>query len=186
MQVSIDDLIAENAGLVFLQLKKFKLVMDPEAESIGYEALHRAILTYDKSKNVRFSTYASVCIYNALGSYVRTLNKQRQLEVMSYNNVAYSDDGTEHEFVDFMASPDTTEDNVLKAELCGVVHSLYRELYTELSNDTHRAILDCWRENEYDISMVAIAKAVGVSQPYVSHVIRGFKNRFKKRMEEQY
>lgn len=97
MQECIDDKIRDNVGLIFTQLNKFKLAKDPEAESIGYEALYNAILTYDQSKKVQFSTYASVCIYNALGSYVRTQNKQRQLEVISYNNIAFSEDGTDHE-----------------------------------------------------------------------------------------
>ena len=104
MQDDINAMIAKHSGLIFNQLKKFNLAKDPEAESIGYEALYNAILTYDQSKNVQFSTYASVCIYNALGSYVRTQNKQRQLEVISYNNVAYSEDGTDHEYVDFLST----------------------------------------------------------------------------------
>ena len=113
MQDDINDKIASNVGLIFKQLNKFNLAEDPEAESIGYEALYNAILTYDQSKSVQFSTYASVCIYNALGSYVRTQNKQRQLEVISYNNVAYTEDGTDHEFVDFISAPSDVEQDYI-------------------------------------------------------------------------
>lgn len=186
MQETIDDKIAANVGLIFAQLKKFKLARDPEAESIGYEALYNAILTYDQSKNVQFSTYASVCIYNALGSYVRTLNKQRQLEVISYNNIAFSDDGTEHEFVDFFEAPTSVEDNYIRNERCLLVRKAVQEQYDKLTNEKHKAILLLWCKSGYSMSSVAIAKEIGVSQSYVSQVINSFKSKLKRRLEEYY
>ena len=186
MQDDINATIAKHIGLIFNQLKKFNLAKDPEAESIGYEALYNAILTYDQSKNVRFSTYASVCIYNALGSYVRTQNKQRQLEVISYNNVAYSEDGTEHEFVDFLSTPSDVEQDFMKKELHRIVREEFQKQYDALTNEKHKAILALWRESDYEASMMSIAKQVGVSQPYVSQVINSFKFKLRKRLEEQH
>ena len=186
MQDDINATIAKHTGLIFNQLKKFNLAKDPEAESIGYEALYNAILTYDQSKNVRFSTYASVCIYNALGSYVRTQNKQRQLEVISYNNVAYSEDGTEHEFVDFLSTPSDVEQDFMKKELHRIVREEFQKQYDALTNEKHKAILALWRESDYEASMMSIAKQVGVSQPYVSQVINSFKFKLRKRLEEQH
>lgn len=186
MQETIDDKIAANTGLIFAQLNKFNLAKDPEAESIGYEALYNAILTYDQSKKVQFSTYASVCIYNALGSYVRTLNKQRQLEVISYNNVAYSEDGTDHEFVDFFESPTGVEDDYIRHERCLLVRQAVQEQYDKLTNEKHKNILSLWRNSGYLMTSVAIAKEIGVSQSYVSQVINNFKFKLKKRLEEYY
>ena len=186
MQDNINDKIASNVGLIFNQLKKFNLATDPEAESIGYEALYNSILTYDQSKNVQFSTYASVCIYNALGSYVRTQNKQRQLELISYNNVAYSDDGTEHEFVDFLPAATSIEKDYLQDELHACVRAEVQNLYDSLTNEKHRVILAMWRDSEFTASTVTIAKEVSVSQPYVSQVINGFKSKLKKRLEDVY
>ena len=186
MQDDINDKIASNVGLIFTQLKKFNLAKDPEAESIGYEALYNAILTYDQSKNVQFSTYASVCIYNALGSYTRTLNKQRQLEVISYNNIAFSEDGTDHEFVDFIANPVDMESEFFKEELYKVVRDEVQAQYNSLTNEKHRAIVALWRDSGYEASMVSIAKQIGVSQPYVSQVINKFKFNLRKRLEEHY
>lgn len=178
--------IASNTGLIFKQLKKFNLAKDPEAESIGYEALYNAILTYDQSKSVQFSTYASVCIYNALGSYVRTQNKQRQLELISYNNIAYSEDGTDHEFVDFFEDPSDVERDYIRRELLSMVKTEFQNQYDELTNEKHKLILSIWRDSDYEASMVEIAKQANVSQPYVSQVINGFKFKLKKRLEEYY
>ena len=186
MQDDINDKIASNVGLIFKQLNKFNLAKDPEAESIGYEALYNAILTYDQSKNVQFSTYASVCIYNALGSYVRTQNKQRQLEVISYNNVAYSEDGTDHEFVDFISTSSDIEQDFMKKELHRIVREEFQKQYDMLTNEKHKTILSLWRNSEYEASMVSIAKQADVSQPYVSQVINSFKFNLRKRLEEYY
>lgn len=186
MQDNINDKIADNTGLIFAQLNKFNLAKDPEAESIGYEALYNAILTYDQSRKVQFSTYASVCIYNALGSYVRTLNKQRQLEVVSYNNVAFSDDGTDHEFVDFFESPTGVEEDYIRQERCRLVRQAVKEQYDKLTNEKHKSIILLWCKSGYTMTAVAIAKEVGVSQPYVSQVISNFKFKLRKRLEEYY
>lgn len=186
MQDHINDKIAENTGLIFSQLKNFYLAQDPEAESIGYEALYNAILTYDSSKGTKFSTHATVYIYNALGSYVRALNKKRQLDVMSYNAVAYAEDGMEHEFVDFIAAPSSVEDSFVQNELSEMVKHEIQQLYDELTNAKHKAIVKEWITHEYDVSMSHIAKVVGVSQPYVSQIINSFKHKLKKRMEDYY
>ena len=186
MQEIIDDKIAANTGLIFAQLNKFNLAKDPEAESIGYEALYNAILTYDQSKKVQFSTYASVCIYNALGSYVRTQNKQRQLEVISYNNVAFSEDGTDHEFVDFFEAPTSVEGDYIRQERCMLVRQVVKEQYDKLTNEKHKSIVMLWCRSGYSMTSVAIAKEIGVSQAYVSQVINGFKFKLRKRLEEYY
>lgn len=186
MQDDINATIAKHSGLIFNQFKKFNLAKDPEAESIGYEALYNAILTYDQSKNVQFSTYASVCIYNALGSYVRTQNKQRQLEVISYNNIAYSEDGTDHEYVDFLSTSSGVEQDFMKTELHRIVREEFQKQYDMLTNEKHKTILSLWRNSDYEASMVSIAKQAGVSQPYVSQVINSFKFNLRKRLEEYY
>jgi len=186
MQDNIEDCIASNVGLIFVQLKKFNLARDPEAESIGYEALYNAILTYDGVKKTKLSTYASVCIYNALGTYVRTLHKQRQLEVMSYNNIAYAEDGTKHEFVDFIQAPTNIADDYQHKELCNFVCKEFQILYDNLTNEKHRAIAKIWHDSDYEASTVSIAKQVGVSQPYVSQIINSLKNSLRKRLEEYY
>lgn len=186
MQGDINSIIASNVGLVYEQLNKFHLAKDPEAESIGYEALYNAVLNFDDSKGAKLSTLATVYIYNALGSYVRTLNKKRQLEVISYNNVVYTDEGDEKELVDFIPSCHTVEESYIKQELCKVVRETFQELYDNLTNEKHKVILAKWNESEYTATTTQLAKEVGVSQPYVSQVINNFKFKLKKRLEEHY
>lgn len=186
MQDDINTKIADNKGLIFKQLHKFKLAKDQEAESIGYDALHKAVLTYDDSKGIQFSTYGSVCIYNALGCYVRTLNKQRQLEVLSYNSIAYSEDGVDHEFVDFFMATDDTEAAYVRNELHSIVRDVFDEEYNRLTNLNHMGIIDQWKESDFSASTVELARTTGNSQPYVSQVLNSFKFKLRKKLEEYY
>ena len=184
--MDVNSIIENNRGLVFEQLKRLYVLNDPEAESIGYEALWDAATTYEENRGYKFSTYATCCIYNALGSYIRTLNKKRQLETVSYNNIAYNDDGENHEFLELFSSIVDVEQDIMKVELYRKLNEVYQLTYDRLTNPKHQAIAKAWRDADYDISNKDIAKIVGVSQPYVNQVINTFKFNIKKRMEAYY
>lgn len=186
MQENMNSLIETNLGLVYHQLHKFNLANDPEAESIGYEALYNAIKNYDSSKGAKLSTVATVYIYNALGCYVRALNAKRQIKTISYNNVAYTDESEEHEFVDMMTSEDSIEDNYIHNELCTYAMETFDRMHSKLTNEKHKIILTAWKASEFKAQTKEIAKEVGVSQSYVSQVINNFKFTLRKELEDMY
>lgn len=182
----INKLIEDNKGLVFSQLHKFKLAGDPEAESIGYEALYNAILNYDASKGTKLSTVATVYIYNALGSYVRALNAKRQIQTISYNNIAYSDDSEDHEFVELLSTEETIEEAYIRREVGRYALEAFDRLYDKLANEKHKAILRAWKDSEFTAQTKDIGKQVGVSQSYASQVINNFKYNLRKELEDIY
>lgn len=186
MQNDLNALIREHSGLVYSQLHKFYLVDDPEAESIAFEALLNALRNFDESKNTKLSTVATVYIYNALGSYVRKLNKQRVIETISYNNIAYTDDSEEHEFVDMLSTGESIEGNYIRSELHAYTRKTFNEIYDTLTNERHKAILKLWDESDFLATTVEISKQIGVSQSYVSQVINSFKFKLKKKLEDMY
>lgn len=179
----IEDMIANNIGLLRAQLKRLALRGDCDAESIGYEALYTAASTFDESKGFKFSTYATCVIYNALGSYIRFLKRKKQLDVMSYNNIAFSEDGINHEFVELLESPSSVEHAFMQSELCNALHAAYNYSYNRLTNPKHAAIAKLWYECDGEISNKEIADKVGVSQPYVNQVINTFKFSLRKKLE---
>lgn len=181
-----EDVIKKNVGLIRAQLHRFRMIDDPEAESIGYEALYKAILSFEEKKGYRFSTYASCCIYNALGSYLRTLNKKRQVTWISYNSVAYTDDNGEHEFEEFLTDNRDASHDLLQEELSEQTRRSYKLTYNELTNEKHKRIISVWKASEFLCTNKEVADQVGVSQPYVNHVINMFKNKMKKRLEDYY
>ena len=83
--MEVNDKIAANTGLIYKQLTAFNLLYDQDAESFAHEALWRAVKTFDESAGVAFSTYAVCCINNELRKHLRTLNRKRQLDVVSYD-----------------------------------------------------------------------------------------------------
>lgn len=184
--MGMNSIIKNNAGLVGAQLKRLGVLFDPDAESIGFEALWNAADTFDVTRGYKFSTYATCCIYNALGSYIRTLNRKRQLEVVSYNNIAYNEDGVAHEFEELLSVDTDIEHEYVYQELCDKVKEVYLITYNKLVNAKHRAIISAWHDADYDISNKEIASIVGVSQPYVNQVINTFKHSLRKKLEEDY
>ena len=102
----IDYLILRHKGLAYKQLHRFHLVNDHEAISIAYWALYKALTTFKESERTLISTYATCCIYNALGDYVRTLHRKRQIEEVSYNAIVCE----EHEYIDTLSDNTSAED----------------------------------------------------------------------------
>lgn len=179
-------LLEDNKGLVYSQLHRFAMVGDTEAESIAYEALLIAVRTYEDGKS-KLSTYATVCIYNALCNYARS--KAREPEIISSNTVIHTErttDAREVTLQDTFEDERRTDDNILREELYAQLHAAYDSCYKRLTNPKHIAIVDAWQQSEYSASTRDISKQVGVSQPYASEVLINFKARLKKKMEAYY
>ena len=185
--VNVDKFIKDNSGLVYAQLWKFNLADDPDAESIAFEALYNAIVTYDISSGTKLSTYATVIIYNALGSYIRTCNSKRKVQTISYNKVTHVDDsGNEHELAEMIQASGSVEDDYIHKSVCKAAMSLFDEYLCKVTNEKHIQILTIWKESEFTATTVTIASRVGTSQSYVSQVINNFKSKLKKKLEVMY
>lgn len=175
--------IENNMGLVYKQLYRFHLTKDDEALSLGMEALWHALETFDAAKNFQFSTYASVCIYNALGRYVRHLNRKRQLDVISYNSIVEGQgDTTEFEF--FLGDlTDDPEKRILLAELGKVAEQIIHEEYNKLSGNA-RLVIGMWIASDYKVKQTELAKETGIPQATISRYLSAFKYKLKVRLED--
>lgn len=180
--MDINDQIARNKGLIYKQLHSFQLTYDQDAESIAYEALHKAILTYNKDAGTAFSTYATCVINNALRHHLRSLNKKRQLEVISYYAPLSPDDKDSTCLVDVLVHPDDAESILIDRESRVVINRAFNEEYLLLS-DTHKKVVDLFFIVG-DMKQQDIAKAAGVTQATVSKIISAFRHRLKIRLEE--
>jgi RNA polymerase sporulation-specific sigma factor len=178
----IEELLILNFGLINKQLYKFYMTTDPEALSLAYEALYNAILTYDSTKNSKFSTYATVCIYNRLGSYVRSLNTASNLDLVSYDKMI-SEDGLT--LLDVLVSSNTADGTVLSD--CGVdmILKCIMDCISVLQNPLHKKIVETWVKSEFKMTHERIAAELNCTQSYVSQVIKTFKNNLKKKLEEK-
>lgn len=180
--MDVNDMIARNRGLIYKQLNAFQLRYDQDAESFAYEALHNAVLTYNKDAGAAFSTYATCVINNALRHHMRTLNKKRQLDVVSYYTPLSPDDKDSACLVDVLVHPDNAESILLDKEARAIINKAFDEEYVLLS-DKHKKVVDLFF-NTGDMKQQEIAKAAGVTQATVSKVISAFRHRLKVRLEE--
>lgn len=175
-------LIADNMGLVYKVLHKFNRAYDDDALSLGMEALLKAVRTYSTDKNVAFSTYATVCIYNAIGTYTRSLSaKKRQLTVTSYNDyISGADGGT---FEDIIGTKESLEEEYIRKERYSSVFEAFDAVLNTLS-DKAKEVIIYWRDSDYTATQVEISEAVGVSQSYASRVLSTFRHKLRMKLEE--
>ena len=176
----IEELIQLNEGLIGKQLKKFGLTYDPDAISFAYEALYNAIVTYDPSKNSALSTYATVCIYNRLGSYVRSLNTQINLNTISYD-ARMTEDGTP--FVDSFESELKVDADIMNREGIKEITQCFNECYQSVTSPMHRKIIQLWVSSNFGLTRNEVAEQLGCSQSYVSQVINKFRTKLKNKLE---
>lgn len=181
----IDKVIDDNKGLVYRQLNRMHLLNDPEAESIGFEALYKAVKDYDESKGYKLSTLATVYIYNALGSYIRKLKSKRVINTVSYNNVPAFEDPHGDEYIDSIVTANSAEEMCMQDEGYKAIIVACNKLYDNLTNEKHKAVIKVWICSDFRATKTEIAEAVGVSQSYVSQIILKFKNNLKKELEEK-
>lgn len=180
--MDINDKIAQNKGLIYKQLSSFQLTYDQDAESIAYEALHTAILTYNSNAGAAFSTYATCVINNALRHHLRTLNKKRQLDVVSYYTPVSPNEANSACLVDVLVHPDDAETILLSKELHATVRKAF-SAEVKLLSPAHKKVVKLFYTSD-SMTQQAIASATGFTQATVSKIISAFRHRLKIRLEE--
>lgn len=181
----IDDLIRNNLGLVYSQLIRFKLYNDADAESIAMEAIGNAAMHYNASLGYKFSTLATVYIYNALCGYIRKQRKKSKIDIVSYNDTIVLN-GEEHEYEEVLESHENVEDSVVKKEEHQILMQLFDRILNSRKSEKQQRILNEWRNEEFNCNHGLIADRVGVSQSYVTQTITIFKVDLRRAMEAIY
>lgn len=178
----IDKLIADNMGLVYKQLHRVNRAYDDEAFSKAMIGLMKAAKTYDSSRNVAFSTYATACIYNEIAMYLRHLNRKKRIDTVSYNAPVCADDGLT--FEDLLSTSVDPESELIKQEYIKAVLVEVKNLYNSQTNPSAKLALRVWIKSDFTASQKEIANATGTSQPYVSRILSAFKHKLKMKLEE--
>lgn len=179
--MGIDKLIVDNMGLVYQQLHKFNRAYDDEAFSFAMEALMNAAKTYNPKKGYAFSTYATVCIYNGISMYLRSLNNKRKIDTVSYDDTLI--EGENLTYLDILQDDNTPACEVLKEELYAVLWKAFDKLQAELQTSSAKTIVKYWRDSGFTLSQSEIAKKVGISQAQVSRILAAFKCKLRNEME---
>lgn len=179
-ELDIETIYKANIGLAWYQLRKFKRENDVEAQSFAFEALYKAIVTFQPDKGSKFATYASVCIFNAIGSYTRKgMNVEHPISIstITHENLTIEDmlpsnADTEKEYI-----ANTRAEAILK----------YLVLYAaSMNSEATEQILNIWIKEDFVIGQQEIAERVGCSQAHVARTIKRARESLKKAMEGNY
>lgn len=175
-----NQIVTDNMGLVYMQLHKCNVPYDDDAFSYGMEGLLNAVRTYEENREVKFSTYASVCIYNNIQKLLRQrAAKKRQAVMLSYEDSVY--DGVC--LADVLASPVDMERDVIQQEYYETLHNAFNSAFSKL-HGTSKRIVEAWKASEFSATQSDIAEITGTSQSYVSRTIKVFQHKVKLEMEE--
>jgi len=187
--VDENQLIQDNMGLVYWTLHKFNVAKDPDALSYGMYGLYNAIRTFDSSKGFKFSTYASVCVYNAVGTYLRSAARTKRLPCISLDEAINPYKENCDTMAAFVAgSSDTPEELIIErertVELKQAVRKAIATVMGSFKKEAHKEILRIWLDSNCKLTQQEIAAAVGNTQSCVSRVLAVAKHRLKQELEE--
>lgn len=175
---NVSSKIEELRGIVYAQLKSLHLSYDEDATSIGLMALHKAILTFEEGKGAKLSTYATTCVYNALGCYIRKQKTNLALNTSSYD--IQLQDGTA--IVDLLMCPEDVAQEVESADTIYHINSVVEDTYMTITNVNARAVLRLWIDTNYTMTFREIALHNNCSISYVSNIIQAFRQALKRKL----
>lgn len=171
----VEKVIVDNTGLVYHQLHKFNLAYNEDAISYAMEALWKAASTYDESRNCKFSTYASTCIYNGIMMYLRVSSKEQLLDTVSLE-AELNEDGLT--YVDLIAGADDIE-----LEQFSAINKAINRAIANTHNEKHKEVVIKWIESNFEATQNELAEMLDISQAQVSRILSIFKNKLKKELE---
>lgn len=162
-----EELIMENQGLVYYQLRKFGIAFKSahydDLVSLGNLALTKAANTFDESKSTAFSTYALRCIKNEMAMYFRKVNRYDRRNISIEEPLKKQKAESNIRIEDSLKDPYNFEEEMMnKVEYTKLINIILNCL----SGKERLAILYYIADEQQD----EIAQNLKVSQSYISHL----------------
>lgn len=148
--------------------------------SIGTIGLIKAVNTFDMSKNIKLSSYASRCIENEILMYFR--NNRKSAQDISLNDTIDTDkDGNPLTLMDIMASDmDVAEDVDTKLRL-----DVLAEYIDEVLTDREKEIIirRYGLNGKKVLTQRELADSLNISRSYISRIEKKALEKLRKRYE---
>lgn len=165
-----EQLVTDNHNLIYFFLNKWGKILEYSDMTDYYDicaiGLCKAAITYDSSKDVKFATYAGVCIENEIKIELRNRKKYSapvySLD-MTFNNTS---DGTgEISYGENMTTGLSAYDEILPYQLDKILNAREYKLVALILQD---------------YTQVEIGNIIGISQAQVSRIFSKIKQKLLK------
>ncbi|HHZ05975.1 MAG TPA: RNA polymerase sporulation sigma factor SigK [Clostridiales bacterium] len=162
-------LVEHNLRLVAHIIKKYYSNTNDQDDlvSIGTIGLIKAINTFDLSKNIKLSSYASRCIENEILMFFRNIRKNAQ--DVSLNEAIDTDkDGNPLTLMDIMA----VEDNIIDQLDLKINSQRLKEMLSSVLDNREQTviILRYGLKGDEPLTQREVAKLLNISRSYVSRI----------------
>lgn len=168
-----EHLVLDNQPLVYYHVQNLGVAPNsPEYEdiaSIGKIGLVKAAIGFDISKDIKFATYASMCIKNEIFMHYRK-DKKHANDISIDEPICIDKDGSELTLADKLEDPDSNfvEELCVKDDFVRVINIVLNYL-----KGKERIIFLCYIG---DVIQSETAKMFNLSQSYISRIVLKSKN----------
>ena len=175
-------LIERNLRLVAHIIKKYyQNSGSDDLVSIGTIGLIKAIDTFDVSKNIKLSSYASRCIENEILMHFRN-NKKSSQDISLNDTIDTDKDGNPLTLMDIMAVDDSIIDDIDRS--MNLAH-LEGYIQSELTDREREIIIDRYGLHGHDmLTQRELAKRLGISRSYISRIEKKALEKLRARYEK--
>lgn len=184
MKLSTDKryLVLENQKLVHYLVQRIGVTPDyieyEDLISIGTIGLIKAAITFDESKNSKFSTYASKCINNEIFIHYRKTKKCAK-EISLNKTIGYDGDGKELILENIIEEPksDFIENIIIEEKFIKLIETILNYLKGK------KRIIMLYQIG--NAKQEEIAKKLNISQSYVSRIEKGTAQQIKEMIKKK-
>lgn len=175
-------LVEHNLRLVAHIIKKYYASNNSQDDlvSIGTIGLIKAINTFDISKNIKLSSYASRCIENEILMYFRN-NKKSSQDISLNDTIDTDKDGNPLTLMDIMAVDDNLLDNIDVKMNVDKLCAYMDEVLTE--REKKIIIYRYGLFGKDTLTQRELAKSLNISRSYISRIEKKALEKLKKRYE---
>lgn len=179
---AINELIENNISMVIQIVRREYITLNDydkkDLVSVGIEGLMKAAKTFNTNKNAKFKTYATTCIRNEIGMFLRK------------NNRFFKADRLERPINDIINAPSeyvTVADRIMDDTDCFekiFIEDDINQLRKAIDNlsEKHQKLINMFYYQNY--TQMQIAQELGVTQSFVSRMLKQcincLKNEIKK------
>lgn len=172
-------LVLHNIRLViYIQRTYDASLCDDDMTQMGIIGLIKAVKNFDIEKQSRFVSFASTCIRNEILAYLKKQKKLQNEFSLSFETEINNDNGDTYTYEDVLKSPiPTPEQEYIASE----EQEILAKLIDTLQEPNKQIMMAFYGFNGICYTQQEISQMIGLSQSYISRIIKRSTNDIKSK-----